>query len=135
MRKTRVIDKKTHRILMGSVLIEFVATLLGFVASEPALPLVFLSQAIVFLVLDRLGLSALEVDFDCSTYTIYPSSNFSKVIIENGEKKTLPLLPGRKIVEISGKEIVLGVRPKRFLPTVLVEFEGEEIKLSQVPPL
>ncbi|MBP1911788.1 hypothetical protein [Thermococcus stetteri] len=129
MRKTRVVDERRHKFLVRSALLDFVIAIVSYTFSGSGPFLVFLTLGVIFILLDRLGTPAVELDIDGTTYWIYPSWNFSEIVVDGGDRRTFPLLPGKNTIEVGRKVINVYQMPRRFFPALFVEFEGEKIKL------
>ncbi|AMQ18946.1 hypothetical protein A0127_07065 [Thermococcus peptonophilus] len=114
---------------MRSALLNFVIALVSYLIFGLGLFPMFLTIGFFFLLLDRLGIPAVELDVGGSVYRIYPSRNFSEIVVEGEERKTFPLLPGKNTIEVRGKVIAVYLVPRRFFPSVLIEFDGEKLKL------
>lgn len=123
MRKIRLVDERRRRFLVRSALLNFVIAIVSYLISGPGLFLMFLAIGLFFILLDRLGIPAVELDVGGSVYRIYPSWNFSEVVVEGEERKTFPLLPGKNTIEVRGEVIAVYLVPRRFFPSVLIEFE------------
>jgi hypothetical protein len=128
MRRTRIVEGKRHRILASMAVIEF-AVALATLKTSPGYGVLPFVLGVLFVLFDKMGVPAVEVNLGGSLYRVYPNWNFSAVMVEGEERKMVPLLPGRNVVEINGKVLVFEVEPRRFFPTVFVEFEGERLKL------
>jgi hypothetical protein len=129
MRKIRLVDERWHRFLVRSALSDLAIALVSYLIFGPGFFLMFLTIGLFFLLLDRLGIPAVELDVGGSVCRIYPNRNFSEIVVEGEERKTFPLLPGKNTIEVRGKTIAVYLVPRRFFPSVLVEFEGEKLKL------
>ncbi|ASJ08546.1 hypothetical protein A3L11_04575 [Thermococcus siculi] len=128
MRRTRVVEGKRHRILASLAVVEF-ALALASLKTSSGLSALFFMQGLFFVLFDRMGVPAVEVNANGSLYRIYPNWSFSALIVDGEDRRTVPLIPGRSTVEINGEEITLDVKPGRLFPTVFVEFKGERLKL------
>ncbi len=128
MRRTRITEGKRHRILASIAIIEF-AVAIVLLRSNPPVAVFSFILGLTFVFFDKMGVPAVEVNANGSLYRIYPSWNFSHLILEGDERRFIHLLPGESTVELNGKELTVIVKPSRFFPGVFIEFEGERIKL------
>ena len=128
MRRTRIVEGKRHRILASLVVFEFAVAIALLRSNPPAAVLPFV-MGLAFVLFDKLGVPAVEVNANGSLYRIYPNWNFSRLILDGEERKSLSLFPGESTIELNGKELTVIVKPGGFFLRVFVEFEGERVKL------
>ena len=128
MRRTRLVEGKRHLILVSSAVVEF-AVAIALLRSNPSAAVLPFFLGLAFVFFDKMGVPAVEVNVNGSLYLIYPSWDFSRLILEGDKRRFILLLPGESTVELNGKELTVMVKPGRFLPKVFVEFEGKRVKL------
>ena len=128
MRRTRITEGKRHRILASIAIVEF-AVAIVLLRSNPSAAVFSFILGLAFVFFDKMGVPAVEVNANGSLYRIYPSWDFSRLILDGEERKSLPLFSGESTVELNGKELTVIVKPGRFFPRVFIEFEGERVKL------
>ncbi|WP_367884675.1 hypothetical protein [Thermococcus sp. JCM 11816] len=62
MRKIRLVDERRRRFLVRPALLDFVIAIVSYLIFGPGLFLMFLTIGLFFILLDRLGIPAVELD-------------------------------------------------------------------------